>query len=370
LPKEEMSKTTNIYPLNQWVTTADQPLVIAGPCSAESKEQVLKTAHELAKIPLVKIFRAGIWKPRTRPDGFEGMGKPALAWLKQVKEECGLLTTVEVATARHIEACLEYGIDVIWIGARTVGNPFSMQELAEALKGVDIPVLIKNPLNPDLKLWLGAIERINNVGINKIAAVHRGFYTYNSKPYRNAPLWELPIELKRILPELPIINDPSHIAGNRTLLQAVAQKALDLEMQGLMIEVHPSPDLALTDAKQQITPETFRNIISSLIFRKKTGNPEFENKLTALRSLIDDADDELIQVLSKRMSLVAQIGEYKKDNNITILQIKRWNEIICMRIKKARELGLSKDFVQKLLEILHDESIQIQTDILNNKKKK
>lgn len=365
-----MSKTTNIYPLNHWVNIGEQPLVIAGPCSAESKEQILNTAHALSKIPLVKIFRAGIWKPRTRPDGFEGMGKPALAWLKQVKEETGLLTTVEVATAKHIEACLEYGIDVIWIGARTVGNPFSMQELAEALKGVDIPVMIKNPLNPDLKLWLGAIERINNVGIRKIAAIHRGFYTYNSKPFRNAPMWELPIELKRLLPELPIINDPSHIAGNRSLLQAVAQKAMDLEMQGVMVEVHPNPDIALTDAKQQLTPEAFQAFISSLIFRNECGNLEFENNLLTLRSLIDDVDDELIQVLAKRMNLVAQIGEYKKDNNITILQLKRWNEIICMRIKKAKALGLSKDFVQKLLEILHDESIQIQTDILNNKKKK
>jgi chorismate mutase len=259
---------------------------------------------------------------------------------------------------------------VIWIGARTVGNPFSMQELAEALKGVDIPVMIKNPLNPDLKLWLGAIERINNVGIRKIAAIHRGFYTYNSKPFRNAPMWELPIELKRLLPELPIINDPSHIAGNRSLLQAVAQKAMDLEMQGVMVEVHPNPDIALTDAKQQLTPEAFQAFISSLIFRNECGNLEFENNLLTLRSLIDDVDDELIQVLAKRMNLVAQIGEYKKDNNITILQLKRWNEIICMRIKKAKALGLSKDFVQKLLEILHDESIQIQTDILNNKKKK
>ncbi|MCX6231532.1 MAG: bifunctional 3-deoxy-7-phosphoheptulonate synthase/chorismate mutase type II [Bacteroidetes bacterium] len=365
-----MSKNTDIYPLNQWISLGDQPLVIAGPCSAESREQLLQTAIELAKIPLVKIFRAGIWKPRTRPDGFEGMGIPALAMMKEVKETTGLLTAVEVATARHIEDCLEYGIDVIWIGARTVGNPFSVQELAEALKGVDIPVLIKNPLNPDLKLWLGAIERINNAGIKKIAAVHRGFYTYNSKPYRNAPLWELPIELKRILPDLPIISDPSHIAGNRTLLRAVAQKALDLEVQGLMVEVHNNPDAALTDAQQQLTPAAFNDFLSSLIFRNQTGNKEFENKLLTLRSMIDDADDELIQVLAKRMNLVTQIGEYKKQNNITILQIKRWNEIICMRVKKAKELGLSAAFIQKLLEILHDESIQIQTDILDKKDKK
>lgn len=360
-----MSTNIDILPLNQWFSFFDEPLIIAGPCSAESREQLLQTAIELEKLPIVKIFRAGIWKPRTRPDGFEGIGKIGLEWLKEVKETTGLHTTVEVATPNHIEECLNYGIDVLWIGARTVGNPFSMQELAEALRGIDIPVMIKNPLNPDLKLWLGAIERINQVGIKKIAAIHRGFYTYNSKPYRNAPLWEIPIELKRILPDLPIISDPSHIAGNRNLLNSVAQKALDLEMQGLMIEVHPNPEKALTDAKQQITPKIFNELLSALIFRKEKGSIEFENELHRLRSMIDEADDELIHILAKRMDLVTQIGEYKKENDITILQIKRWNEIICLRLSIAKELGLNKDFVKKLLEILHEESIQIQNDILN-----
>ncbi len=362
-----MSTNIDILPLNKWVSIEDEPLIIAGPCSAESKEQLLDTAVELAKIPAVKIFRAGIWKPRTRPDGFEGIGIIGLEWLRKVKETTGLLTTVEVANPHHIEACLLQGIDVLWIGARTVGNPFSMQELAEALKGVDIPVMIKNPLNPDLKLWLGAIERIHQVGIKKIAAIHRGFYTYNSKPYRNAPLWEIPIELKRILPDLPIISDPSHIAGNRDLLSSIAQKALDLEMQGLMIEVHPHPENALTDAKQQITPEVLKGLLSSLIYRKEKGNSDFEHNLNSLRSLIDSADDELIQILAKRMDLVNQIGAYKKQNDITILQIKRWNEIITMRLSKAGEMGLHQDFVKKLLEILHEESIRIQTDILNKK---
>jgi chorismate mutase len=359
-----------ILPLNQWLAIGNETLIIAGPCSAESEEQLIQTAVELAKIPSVKIFRTGIWKPRTRPDGFEGIGKIGLEWLQKVKEKTGLLTTVEVATPYHIEECLHHGIDVLWIGARTVGNPFSMQEIAEALKGIDIPIMIKNPLNPDLKLWLGAIERINQIGIKKIAAIHRGFYTYNSKPYRNAPLWEIPIELKRILPDLPIISDPSHIAGNRNLLASIAQKALDLEMQGLMIEVHPYPEKALTDANQQITPQAFLNLLSTLIFRKERGNVDFENKLQRLRSMIDSADDELIQILAKRMDLVYQIGEYKKENDITILQIKRWNEIICMRLSKAKELGLSIDFIKKLLEILHEESIQIQTDILNKGLKK
>jgi len=364
-----MSTNIDILSLNQWVSIDNEPLIIAGPCSAESEEQVLQTAIQLAGIPSVKIFRAGIWKPRTRPDGFEGIGKIGLEWLKKVKKTTGLLTSVEVATPIHVEECLKHGIDVLWIGARTVGNPFSMQELAECLKGIDIPVMIKNPLNPDLKLWLGAIERINQIGINKIAAVHRGFYTYNSKPYRNAPLWEIPIELKRILPDLPIISDPSHIAGNRNLLKAVAQKALDLEMQGLMIEVHPNPENALTDAKQQITPEAFKELITSLVLRKEKGNSDFENKLFSLRSMIDSADDQLIQILAKRMDLVQQIGEYKKENNITILQIKRWNEIICMRLSKASAMGLHLDFVKKLLEILHEESIQIQTEIFNNNQK-
>ena len=360
-----MSKNFDILPLHHWVSSGNEALIIAGPCSAESEEQLLQTAIELAKIPAVKIFRAGIWKPRTRPDGFEGVGKIGLEWLKQVKETTELLTTVEVASPHHIEECLRNGIDILWIGARTVGNPFSMQEIAEALKGVDIPIMIKNPLNPDLKLWLGAIERIHQAGIKKIAAIHRGFYTYNSKPYRNAPLWEIPIELKRILPDLPIISDPSHIAGNRILLSSVAQKAMDLEMQGLMIEVHPHPEKALTDAKQQITAEALGKLLSELIFRKEKGSSEFEDKLYSLRSMIDSTDDELIQILAKRMDLVSQIGEYKKDNNITILQIKRWNEIICKRLSKAKEFGLHTNFIKKLLEILHEESIQIQTDILN-----
>ncbi|MFZ4740670.1 MAG: chorismate mutase [Bacteroidales bacterium] len=360
-----MSTNINILPLNQWFSNSDDPLIIAGPCSAESREQLLQTATELAKLSIVKIFRAGIWKPRTRPDGFEGIGKIGLEWLKEVKETTGLNTTVEVATPNHIEECLNYGVDVLWIGARTVGNPFSMQELAEALRGVDIPVMVKNPLNPDLKLWLGAIERINQVGINKIAAIHRGFYTYNSKPYRNAPLWEIPIELKRILPHLPMISDPSHITGNRNLLSSIAQKALDLEMQGLMIEVHCNPEKALTDSKQQITPIRFNELISNLIFRKEKGCIEFENELHHLRSMIDEADDELIHILAKRMDLVTQIGEFKKKNEITILQLKRWNDIICMRLSRSKELGLNKEFVKKLLEILHEESIQIQNDILN-----
>lgn len=360
-----MSTNLNILPLKNWLPLGGEPLIIAGPCSAESEKQIFETANELALNPLVKIFRAGIWKPRTRPDGFDGIGTLGLQWLKEIKETTGLLTTVEVATPNHIEECLKNNVDILWIGARTVGNPFSMQELAEVLKCVDIPVMIKNPLNPDLKLWIGAIERLNNSGINKIIAIHRGFYAYNSKPYRNAPLWEIPIELKRIVPDLPLICDPSHIAGDRNLIASVSQKALDLEMDGLMIEVHPDPLNALTDAKQQLTPADFNLLIGSLIFRSEVGNNLFQNKLANLRAKIDIVDDELIQILAKRMKLVSQIGKFKKENNITILQLKRWNEVINDRLEKAEHLGLNKDFVTHLLEILHQESIQIQNDILN-----
>jgi chorismate mutase len=349
---------------NLWPPTGE-PLIIAGPCSAESEEQLSETAQILALNPKVKIFRAGIWKPRTRPDGFEGIGSIGLRWLKKIKESTGLLTTVEVANPLHIEECLKNDIDILWIGARTVGNPFSMQEIAEALKGIDIPVMIKNPLNPDLKLWIGAFERLNNVGINKLMAIHRGFSAYNSKPYRNAPYWEIPIELKRIVPGLPIICDPSHIAGDSNLIAQVSQRALDLEMNGLMIEVHPNPKAALTDAKQQLTPDAFKYLLDNLIFRSEKGNNTFQNKLANLRAKIDIVDDELIQILAKRMNLVSEIGNFKKEHNITILQLKRWNEIINNRLEKAEQMGLDRSFILHLLEIMHQESIQIQNDILN-----
>ena len=352
---------------NLWSATAE-PLIIAGPCSAESEKQITETAHLLSLNPKVKIFRAGIWKPRTRPDGFEGIGNIGLKWLKKIKETTGLLTTVEVATPLHIEECLKNDIDILWIGARTVGNPFSMQEIAESLRGIDIPVMIKNPLNPDLKLWIGAFERLNNVGIKKLMAIHRGFSAYNTKPFRNAPYWEIPIELKRIVPDLPIISDPSHIAGNTSLIAQVSQRAIDLEMNGLMIEVHTNPKQALTDAKQQLLPDEFNKLLENLIFRRETGDHNFQNKLANLRAKIDIVDDELIQILARRMNLVSEIGIYKKEQNITILQLKRWNEIINNRVEKAEQLGLDKNFVLRLLEILHHESIQIQNDILNKGK--
>jgi len=356
-----------ILPLSSWLPFTSLPFVIAGPCSAETEEQVLSTAFELAKIPQVKIFRAGIWKPRTRPSTFEGVGTIGLKWLQRVKNETGLLTTVEVANPQHVKEALEYGVDILWIGARTVVNPFSVQEIATVLKGVDIPVMVKNPLNPDIKVWLGAIERMNHAGINKLIAIHRGFSFFNRSPYRNAPMWEIPIELKRLCPDLPVIVDPSHICGEEELLFSISQKALDLEMNGLMIETHICPNEALTDKAQQITPLRLSELLAKLIIREKYGNVEFENKLEELRSEIDKLDEELIDILARRMMIVEEIGKYKKENNITILQLKRWSQIIHDRVKAALKLGLSEEFMSKLLEALHEESIQRQTEVMNRK---
>jgi chorismate mutase len=319
-------------------------------------------------IPQVKIFRAGIWKPRTRPGLFEGVGESGLPWLQRVKTETGLLTAVEVANPRHIQSALKYGIDILWIGARTVVNPFSMQEIASCLKGVDIPVMIKNPVNPDLNLWIGAIERLSESGITKMAAVHRGFYFFDRTPYRNAPMWEIPIEIKRLIPGLPVICDPSHICGERELIFDVAQKALDLEMNGLMIESHIDPDHALTDPNQQITPDNLKQLISSLALRKESGNIEFETKLEELRTEIDKIDAELLQILTRRMELIDEIGRYKRDHNITILQLKRWRNIVMDRLSSVHASGLERSFLQKILEIVHNESIRRQAEIYSSKR--
>ncbi len=360
-----MKAQLNILPLKDWLKFYEPPLIISGPCSAESEEQLLSTAKEIVKLTNVKIFRMGIWKPRTRPDDFEGVGSIGLEWLKVVKDETGMKTAVEVANSRHVEDCLKHGVDILWIGARTVVNPFSIQEISEVLKGVDIPVMVKNPVNPDLELWIGALERINLVGIEKLIAVHRGFYFFEKSPFRNAPMWEVPIELKRIFPDLPIIADPSHICGNKKLLLQISQKALDLEMDGLMIETHINPEIALTDAKQQITPAELKDLISKLIIRNKSGNIEFENKLEELRAKIDEVDYELIDIIAKRLDLVKQIGEYKRNSSITILQLKRWRNIIQDRLKKGVEKGLSKKLLIDLFELVHEESIRLQNEIMN-----
>ncbi|MCD4681303.1 MAG: bifunctional 3-deoxy-7-phosphoheptulonate synthase/chorismate mutase type II [Bacteroidales bacterium] len=364
-----MSIELNILPIQKWLNFDSHPIIISGPCSAESEEQLLRTARELSQIPNVRIFRAGIWKPRTRPNQFEGVGNIGLEWLKKVKQESGLLTTVEVANPKHVEEAIKHDVDILWLGARTVVNPFSVQEIAEALQGVDIPVIIKNPVNPDINLWIGALERINRAGITKLAAIHRGFYFFESSPFRNAPMWEIPIELKRLYPALPLFCDPSHICGNKDLIQSVSQKALDLEMEGLMIESHYNPDIALTDANQQITPKHLANIFSKLVIREESVTGEFETKLDELRTEIDKLDAELIDILLHRMKIVEEIGEYKRDNNITILQIKRWSEIIKNRLAHGIKIGLNRDFLLKILQLVHKESIQKQTDIMNKGKK-
>jgi chorismate mutase len=359
-----MEKQFDIIPLKDWLPTENFPLVISGPCSAETYEQLIGTALKLAAIPQVKVFRAGLWKPRTRPSTFEGVGNIGLEWLSDVQHITGLRTAVEVARPEHVEASLKHKVDILWLGARTVVNPFSVQELAEVLKGVDIPVMVKNPLNPDIALWLGALERLNKSGIRKLVAIHRGFYYYHHALYRNQPMWEIPIELQRRVPGLPVICDPSHISGRRDLLLPVSQKALDLEMAGLMIESHIDPDHALTDANQQVTPEELTALISSLVVRQYKGSSEFETRLEMLRREIDKMDAELLDIISKRMKIVDEIGQYKKENNITILQIQRWNEIILDRLSLGSRMGLGREFVLQLLQLIHEDSIRRQEEIM------
>ena len=368
-----------IQPLNTWITNNNEPLLIAGPCGAETREQVLETAKGICDLNAealaannsnqIKLFRAGVWKPRTRPNSFEGIGEEALKWLQEVQQQFGLKTTVEIANAQHAELALKYGVDVLWIGARTTVNPFSVQEIADFLKGVDVPVLIKNPVHADVQLWLGAIERISLAGITKLAAVHRGFHSQSKTKYRNKPMWEIAIELKTILPNLPIICDPSHISGNRELIPSVAQKALDLGMNGLMIETHCNPSVALSDAQQQLTPEALGEVLTNLVYRQSTlHNTECIDKLAEFRNMIDDIDDELLNVLKKRNTIIEQIGEYKKEQNITIFQLERWKEILQTRQLMAEKIGVSSELSEKICLLLHDESIRIQTIIMNKKR--
>jgi chorismate mutase len=355
-----------ISPLNTWLPHTAEPLLIAGPCGAESLEQLTQTAKRLKALNRVALFRAGVWKPRTRPNAFEGKGEEALKWLNDIKKEFGFKITVEVANAQHTELALKYGIDVLWIGARTTVNPFSVQEIADVLVGVDIPVMVKNPIHADLQLWIGALERINNSGITKLAAIHRGFYVYGKTKYRNKPMWQLPIELRTLFPELPIICDPSHISGNRDLIPFVAQKALDLGMNGLMIESHFDPSIALSDAEQQLTPAQLGELVSKLIIRSQSCNDHTViDKLAELRNIIDEVDDELINVLKKRTQIIEEIGVYKKEHNITIFQLERWQEILRTRAQLAEKLGISRNHVEKICQLLHEESIRIQNSLMN-----
>ncbi len=345
---------------------AKWPILISGPCSAESEQQMLSTAIQLAETGKVSYFRAGLWKPRTRPGAFEGVGAKGLEWLKKVREVTGLKISTEVARAEHVELCLEAGLDMIWIGARTTTNPFSIQEVADALRGTDIPVLVKNPLNPDFQLWIGALERINRAGVKKLGAIHRGFSNYDEKVFRNSPMWDIPIELKRQCPEIPIITDPSHITGKRELVPFISQKALDLNMDGLMIESHINPDIAWSDNAQQVTPAALAQIIKELVLRKNEGdNPAFKTQLEKLRLEIDQYDNDIIKIISARMNVAAKIGQYKRDNEVTILQMNRWEQILNQRVALGEAMGLSNSFMKRMLQLVHQESIRIQTDIMN-----
>jgi chorismate mutase len=343
-----------------------RPIIISGPCSAETEEQVLETATRLSATGKVDMLRAGIWKPRTKPGMFEGIGTKALAWMANAKKATGLPITVEVATAKHVQDALQFDVDMLWIGARTTVNPFSVQEVCDALRGTDVPVLIKNPINPDLELWSGGIERLQKVGVKDIGMIHRGFSNYGNTEYRNAPMWHLPIEMKRRFPEMLIVCDPSHICGNRTGLQTISQKSIDLDFGGLMIESHIDPDNAWSDAKQQITPERLSEMLGELIWRiENSDEKEFITALAKLREQINQVDDELLTLIGQRMKIADKIGEYKRENNITILQTHRWNDILAKAFVKGDLLGLNKEFITKYFDAIHLESIAHQNKIMN-----
>lgn len=339
-----------------------RPIIIAGPCSAETEEQVLTTAKELVKNG-VQIFRAGIWKPRTKPGGFEGVGSEGLQWLRRVKQETGMYTATEVATAKHAYEALKYGVDVLWLGARTTANPFAVQEIADALQGVDIPILIKNPINPDLELWIGAIERLYNAGLHQIAAIHRGFSSYDKTIYRNQPQWHIPIELHRRFPELPLFCDPSHIGGKRELIAPLSQQAMDLQFNGLIIESHCTPNNAWSDKDQQVSPEVLDVILRKLVIREMKQSTE---DLVDLRHEIDDLDNTLLETLAKRMRVSQNIGIYKKEHGISVLQTGRYNEILEKRIANGEKLGMSREFMRTFLEAIHEESVRVQVELMNN----
>lgn len=361
-----MSIKLKLVPFEFNGVSKERPLLMAGPCSAETEQQVLETARQL-KDNSIMIFRAGIWKPRTRPNTFEGVGKEGLPWLRKVKAQLGMYTATEIANANHVLEALKYGIDIFWLGARTTANPFAVQEIADALNGVDIPVLIKNPINPDVELWIGAFERLNQAGIKKLAAIHRGFSTYGKSFYRNDPHWQIPIELKRRIPDLPLICDPSHICGNRDMLFEVSQEAMDLNFDGLIIESHTDPDKAYSDSSQQITPQNLNKLLKSLVLRKANiSNQVLADTLEDLRQEIDKYDDKLLDILEKRMIVADRIGKYKKENNITILQSNRWDQLLTKRVADGDKKGLSEDFIVKVFRAIHQESINHQTRVMND----
>ena len=340
-----------------------RPIIIAGPCSAETEEQVMSTATDLAKAG-IKIFRAGIWKPRTKPGGFEGIGEEGLVWLERVQKETGMLVATEVATRQHVEAALKHGVDVLWIGARTSANPFAMQEIADTLKGVDVPVLVKNPVNPDLELWIGAMQRLHNAGITRIGAIHRGFSAYGKHLYRNMPQWHIPIELRRRLPNMTIFCDPSHSGGKRELVAPLSQQAMDLGFDGLIIESHCDPDCAWSDKSQQVNPEVLNFILNTLVVRDTTQTTE---SLTLLRQQIDQIDGEIIEALAKRMRVSREIGQYKKEHSMPVLQTGRYDDVLNTRARNAEEMGMSGDFMKTVYQAIHEESVRQQIEVLNNR---
>ncbi len=361
-----MNLNLNIEPLSSWAPVSELPLLIAGPCSAESEEQVMETAKLIEKDHRAMVYRAGLWKPRTRPGTFEGVGYKGLDWLRKVKENTRLLTATEVAKGEHVKLAIASGVDILWIGARTTVNPFSVQEIADALEGNDVPVLVKNPINPDLQLWIGALERIHGAGITKLGAIHRGFSPTSDSIYRNDPTWKLPIELQSLLPDLPIICDPSHIGGKRELIEPVSQKAFDLQMAGLMIETHINPEVALSDAKQQITPSFLTEILDEIVWRHANAdNKEFAQSLESLRGSIDDLDLKLIETLAQRMGLVDEIAALKKQSDVTILQVSRYKEMMETRLREAESKSVSPEFVKAIFEVIHQNSIRRQETIMN-----
>ena len=353
----------DIKPIKFCGVDSKRPVVIAGPCSAETEEQVMETAKDLAKNG-VRIFRAGIWKPRTKPGGFEGVGSVGLTWLQEVKKETGMLVATEVANKQHVEEALNAGVDVLWIGARTSANPFAMQEIADSLVGADVPVLVKNPVNPDLELWIGAMQRIYNAGIRQIGAIHRGFSAYGKHLYRNMPQWHIPIELRRRMPELTLICDPSHIGGKRELVAPLSQQAMDMGFDGLIVESHCDPDSAWSDKSKQVTPEVLNFILNMLVVRDTTQTTE---SLTLLRQQIDQIDNDLLEALSKRMRISREIGQYKKEHSMPVVQTGRYDDILNSRAAAAEELGMNGDFMKTVYQAIHEESVRQQIEVLNNR---
>jgi len=362
-----MAAKLDIRPVREWLPQLNNPLLVAGPCSLETEEQTLETAKLLAKDHRVFVYRGGIWKPRTRPGSFEGVGTIGLKWVQKVKQETGLPVCTEVANAHHTGEALNHEIDVLWIGARSTASPFVVQEIADVLKGTDAVVMVKNPVNPDLQLWMGAIERVYRAGIRNIVAIHRGFTPFGETKYRNYPNWQIVIELKRLMPEVPVICDPSHISGKREYLFEIAQKAFDMGLEGLMLESHIDPTCALSDKEQQLTPADLAKLLDRLVIRHQSAdNPQFENQLEMLRNRIDSLDNELLEVLSSRMDIVREIGKYKKENNVTALQINRWAHLMEDRVKLGQKLNLNKTFTQILFQLIHEDSVRMQTEIMDN----